>query len=115
MHPALLIPEIIYKVCDCFVIPADRKALLALSCTCKAFSEPANDALWRYIRGITTFSKMLFPDPPEEEVTAAGAWRSRSERFQAFVAEREVRIWTHSESPILIGPISFCGLFPVSA
>lgn len=88
MHPALLISEIIHSVFSNFVIPADRATLINLACTCQAFYDIALDYLWKDIRGVTCFSRMLFPDPLNDEYD--GAWRSRTERFQAVRTEREV-------------------------
>ncbi|KAG8900471.1 hypothetical protein FRB99_006025 [Tulasnella sp. 403] len=91
MHPALLISEIIAKIFSHFVLPADRHTLISLACTCQAFYDIASDCLWRDIRGLNHFSKMLFPDPIHqiEDVLTVETWRSRTERFQAYIAERE--------------------------
>ncbi|KAG8995726.1 hypothetical protein FRB90_000101 [Tulasnella sp. 427] len=90
MHPALLISEIIHGIFSNFVIPADRATLINLACTCQAFHDIALDYLWKEIRGVTPFSRMLFPEPLNDEVDNDGAWRSRTERFQVVRTEREV-------------------------
>ena len=46
----LMIPELFYTVLDCFrpaIDPEEALALSALAQTCRAFSEPSLDRLWR--------------------------------------------------------------------
>jgi hypothetical protein len=51
MHRALLIEEIVARI----AIEVDRKTAWALAQTCRAFTEPALDAVW----AITTYPRVL--------------------------------------------------------
>lgn len=96
MHPALLISEIVVKIFDQYVLPTDRRTAAALARTCKAFYEHATDVVWRELRGVTVFSRMIFPvelfEPFSVQGTAEDRFKSRSERTQAFITERQVRL-----------------------
>ena len=53
----LLVPELFHCILDCLAIPLpkgpknlrDRGTLAALAQTCRAFSEPSLDRLWRHL------------------------------------------------------------------
>ncbi|KAG8875091.1 hypothetical protein FRB97_005401 [Tulasnella sp. 331] len=93
MHPALLISEIVIKIFDQYVLPADRQTAVALARTCKAFYEQATDVVWRELRGVTVFSRMIFPvelfQPFSVQGTTEDRFKSRTERIQEFITERQ--------------------------
>ncbi|KAG9007826.1 hypothetical protein FRB95_011997 [Tulasnella sp. JGI-2019a] len=93
MHPALLISEIVVKVFDQYMLPGDRQTAAALARTCKAFYEQATDIVWRELRGVTVFSRMIFPverfEPFSIQGTMEDRFKSRTERIQAFITERQ--------------------------
>ncbi|KAF8550842.1 hypothetical protein OG21DRAFT_364179 [Imleria badia] len=57
MHAALQLSEICDVVCNFL----DRRTLARLACTCRAFEEPALDALWKAMRGFEPLTRLL-PD-----------------------------------------------------
>lgn len=57
MHPALQLTEISEVVCQFL----DRPSLAWLARTCRAFEEPALDALWKVIAGLEPLTRLL-PD-----------------------------------------------------
>ncbi len=97
MERALSIPEIARKIFSSYSIFLDRPTLVSLSITNRTFHEYALDAVWGHVRGVSIFCRILFPDAGTKYSRdrlisiARNSWSSRTERFQAFCSEREVR------------------------
>lgn len=78
MHRCLLVAEIFCLITDFSTagfLP-EKKDVYRLALTCKAFSEPALDALWREISGMMDLIHLLpadlwhsGEDPPNAEVS----------------------------------------------
>jgi hypothetical protein len=115
MHTALLISEIIVRIFDQYVMPADRLTLAALARTCKAFHEQANDLLWSDIRGLAVFSRMVFPEALDVlETSQDMTFRSKTERFHALIQERKA-CRKHTDRRLYMAnqcEISFSDSFP---
>ncbi|KAH0835828.1 hypothetical protein J3R83DRAFT_9696 [Lanmaoa asiatica] len=50
LYNPLMVPELFYNILECFrpaIDPSGKRALVALAQTCRAFSEPSLDCLWR--------------------------------------------------------------------
>ena len=88
MHNALLISEVLGCIVDCLAEdtvrnPTDfrakatrkagRRALAVLSRTCRAFSEPALDALWRRLQSLEPFLLCLSTKASFGDATVDGA------------------------------------------
>ena len=73
MHNALLIYEILGCIIDHLAqnlsegVHARQRALGALARTCRAFSEPALDALWCRLRGLKPFMHCLLANAPYDD------------------------------------------------
>jgi hypothetical protein len=73
MHRCLLVAEIFSIVTDSLTYYDRKKDVYRLALTCKAFSEPALDAVWRKIDGLRNLIYLLPDDLWHEENAEVGA------------------------------------------
>ncbi|GLB45019.1 hypothetical protein LshimejAT787_1900970 [Lyophyllum shimeji] len=103
MHPALEIPELSYLIFRNLLGDSSHSRLDLLSCclTCRAFSEPALDLIWKDLPSVTVmpfaspsqYETVLNPDDHEYDGTA---FSNHLERLKFY--GRRVRVmWVHSK------------------
>lgn len=52
MHTCLQVEDIVHEIIKVFSDARDRRSITTVARTCKAFHEPAMDALWRKLDGL---------------------------------------------------------------
>lgn len=94
MHRCLQIPDIQYLIlAECFV-EHERRSCAVMARTCKAFYEPAMDALWRKLDGLGPLIHCMPAELFCEEVIPA-PWPQRYDDYQCVRLQRLILARIH--------------------